>query len=205
MRTSGFAILPTIRPASNGLSVKTRVFLLLATALMAACETLPRDAFRPSASALAVRNLQTREYESVSEKAILAASTAVLQDMGYAIDEIEEPLGVLSASKRADAANALEFFGAVIVDGVKCVFTFTLGCDGKNYGEIGDVQDIRMTLISRPALENENNAVVRITIQRIVWDKKGRISHQESITDTDVYASLFEKMSKAVFLEQQGL
>lgn len=154
---------------------------------------------------MAVRSIQTRQYESVSDAEILSASTAVLQDMGYAIDEIEEPLGVLSASKRADASSTLEFFGAVIVDGVKCVFTLTLGCKGKNYGEIGDVQDIRMTLVSRPTLENENDVIVRVTIQRVIWDKKGRISHQQSVTDSDVYASLFEKMSKAVFLEQEGL
>ena len=125
--------------------------------------------------------------------------------MGYAIDEIEEPLGVLSASKRADAANRFEFMGAVVLDGVKCVFTLMLGCNGKNYGEVGDVQDIRLTIISRPQLDNENDVTVRITIQQVIWDKKGRISKQHTITDGTVYASFFEKMSKAVFLEQEGV
>lgn len=173
--------------------------------MMAACETIPRDAFRPSASTLAVRNMQTKEYAAVSDAAILSASTAVLQDMGYAIDEIEEPLGVLSASKRADAASALEHFGAVMADSFTCIFTLTFACNGKNYGEVGDVQDIRMTLISRPTLDNDNDVIVRVTIQRIIWDKKGRVSHQQTITDGDVYESFFEKMSKAVFLEQEGL
>lgn len=124
--------------------------------------------------------------------------------MGYAIDEIEEPLGVISASKRADASSALEFFGSAVFGGVKCVFTLMRDCKSRNRNEIGDVQDIRMTLVSRPTLENANDVVVRVTIQRIIWDKKGNISHQETVTDDDVYTSFFEKMSKAVFLEQEG-
>lgn len=179
--------------------------LLLLMLLLTACESVPRDAFRPSASSLAVRNMQTRDYESVSDTEILKATSAVLQDMGYTIDEIEVPLGVVSASKRADASSTLEFFGAVIVDGVKCVFTLTLGCRGKNYGEIGDVQEIRMTVVSRPTLKNESDVMVRVTIQQIIWDKKGRISSQRSVQDGEVYSSFFEKMSKAVFLEKEGL
>ena len=166
---------------------------------------MPRDAFRLSESALATREIQTREYHSMSDKAILSASTAVLQDMGYAIDEIEEPLGVLSASKRADATSGIKTFGSLAMDGVKCVFSFMLACNGKNYSKLDDVQDIRLTLISRPQLDNENDVVVRITIQRIIWDKKGRLSEQQTITDHQVYASFFDKMSKAVFLEQEGV
>ena len=166
---------------------------------------MPRDAFRLSESALATREIQTREYRSISDKAILSASTAVLQDMGYAIDEIEEPLGVLSASKRADATSGIKAFGSLAMDGVKCVFSFMLACNGKNYSKLDDVQDIRLTLISRPQLDNENDVVVRITIQRIIWDKKGRLSEQQTITDHQVYASFFDKMSKAVFLEQEGV
>lgn len=182
-----------------------RALILLPILILVACETMPRDAFRLSESALATRELQTREYRSMSDKAILSASTAVLQDMGYAIDEIEEPLGVLSASKRADANSGIKAFGSLAMDGVKCVFSFMLACNGKNYSKLDDVQDIRLTLISRPQLDNENDVVVRITIQRIIWDKKGRLSEQQTITDHQVYASFFDKMSKAVFLEQEGV
>lgn len=179
--------------------------LLTLACLLSGCETVPLDAFRPSASTLALRSMQTREYRSVSDAEILSASSAVLQDMGYAVDEIEVSLGVISASKRADASSTLELFGAVFRDGVKCIVTLALACDGRNYGKAGDVQDIRMTVISRPTLENANDVTVRVTIQQIIWDKKGRVSSRLTINDSDVYASLFEKMSKAVFLEQEGL
>ena len=181
----------------------------LAAAIVAltlcACATLPADAFRLSETALATRELQTREYHSITDEAILSASMAVLQDMGYGIDEIEKELGVLSASKRADATNDLAALGSIAADVVQCIFTIGLGCSGEHYGEIDDVQDIRLTLVTRPRRENREDVAVRVTIQRIIWDKKGRLSAQETITDNDVYIAFFDKLSTAVFLEQEGI
>ena len=173
--------------------------------MLAACETIPRNAFRMSESAFEVRELQTREYSAVSDTQVLSASTAVLQDLGYAIDEAEPKLGVVSASKRANATNQLEALGTMTIDGVTCLFSFLLLCNGKYYGEIDDVQDIRLTLITRPQRESDGDVAVRVTIQRIVWDKKGRLSEQSTVTDGEVYAAFFEKLSKAVFLEQEGV
>ncbi len=181
------------------------IALLAAFCLVSGCETLPQDAFRLSESALATRELQTREYDSVSDDMILAASMAVLQDMGYTIDEIAKGLGVLSASKRADATNDFAAFGSIAADTVKCVLTIGLGCTGNNYGEIDDIQEIRLTLVTRPQRVSESDVSVRITIQRIIWDKRGRISEQETIYDQDVYLALFDKLSTAVFLEREGL
>ena len=75
---------------------KGRVILAASLVLsLGACETLPEDAFRLSESALELREMQTRTYEEVSDIEILQASSAVLQDLGYAIDEVEKELGVL--------------------------------------------------------------------------------------------------------------
>lgn len=181
------------------------IALLAVLCILSACQTLPDDAFRLSETALETRKVQTREYGSVDDEAILSASMAVLQDMGYAIDEVEKELGVLSASKRADATNDFAAFGSIAADTVKCVITLGLGCTGNNYEEIDDVQDIRLTLVTRPRRDNGDDVSVRITIQRIIWDKKGRISEQETINDQDVYIAFFDKLSTAVFLEQEGL
>ena len=178
---------------------------LLLAILLGGCETLPTDAFRLSETALQTRELQTRNYHSMSDEEILSASMAVLQDMGYAIDEIEKELGVLSASKRADASNDFAVFGSIAADTVKCLFTFGLGCTGGNYAEIDDVQDIRLTLVTRPLRNNGDDVAVRVTIQRIVWSKKGAITDQETITDPDVYVAFFSKLSTAVFLEKEDV
>ena len=173
--------------------------------VLTACETMPRDAFRLSESSLAARTMQTRVFSSADDTAVMAASAAVLQDMGYAIDEVEYSLGVISASKRADATNKFQAFGSLTLDSMKCALTFFMACTGEHYGEIDDVQDIRLTLISMPQEGSDGDVAVRVTIQRIVFDKRGRLSEQSTVTDPDVYEALFAKLSKAVFLEQQRI
>jgi hypothetical protein len=78
----------------------------------------------------------------------------------------------------------LEAVGTMAVDTMQCVVTLMLACTRKRYGEIDDVQDIRLTLISRPQAENRQNVAVRVTMQRVIWDKEGRVSEQETIIDT---------------------
>ena len=178
---------------------------MLGALLIGACQTLPDDAFRLNESALELREIQTRSYEGVSDIEILSASSGVLQDLGYAIDEIEKELGVLSASKRADATSDAEIVGNVARDLADCLLTFMLGCDNDAYKSSKDVQDIRMTLVVLPDLETDGQYHVRLTMQRVVWAKSGAIYGQETISDANVYQAFFDKLSKSVFLEQEGV
>jgi hypothetical protein len=179
--------------------------VLVAALIVTGCTSIPKDAFRLRESALQVREMQTREYGTVSDVQILAASSAVLQDLGYTIDEMEKSLGVLSASKRADARNDMETLGNVAVDVTQCLVTFMLGCDGRRYRSGAAVQDIRLTLVALPPREGTGATSVRVTIQRIVWDHENRLLEQQTIADETIYRSFFDKLSKSVFLEQQGL
>lgn len=188
------------RLSVSGIKPPTGIFL--AAVLLAACETIPLDALSISESSLATRQMQTREYADFDDSTILLASVAVLQDLGYTIDEVEGRLGVLTASKRADATNKLEAFGTLAADSMQCVFTFMLACNRKYYKSIDDVQEIRLTLIVG-VKQFESSIPVRITIQRIIWDKAGRPSAHETITDPNVYDALFARLSKAVFLEKE--
>ena len=194
----------TTRPGSDRSLAQAAIAVLLAL-LVGACQTLPDDAFRLTESALELREIQTRSYEDVSDVQILSASSGVLQDLGYAIDEVEKELGVLSASKRADATNEAEIIGNVALDVADCLLTFFLGCENDAYKSSKDVQDIRMTLVVLPNLENEGEFRVRLTMQRIVWAKSGEIYEQETINDAEVYQAFFDKLSKSVFLEQEGV
>lgn len=177
----------------------------LAALSLAGCQTLPEDAFRLTESALELREIQTRSYEGVSDVQILAASSGVLQDLGYAIDEVEKELGVLSASKRADAKNEAELVGSIALDLADCVLTFMLGCDNDRYKATKDVQDIRMTLVVLPNLQKEGEYHVRLTMQRVIWAKSGEVYAQETINDAFVYQAFFDKLSKSVFLEREGV
>ena len=173
--------------------------------LLAACETIPEDAFRLSESAVETRQIQTREYDGVTDIEILSASTAVLQDLGYAIDEIEKELGVLSASKRADASDDLETAGKIMLDVADCLLTFLFGCENDSYQSSKDVQDIKLTLVVLPDLESESAHSVRVTMQRVGGARSGEIYAQETVNDAAVYQAFFDKLSKSVFLEQEGV
>ncbi len=177
---------------------------VLAAALVA-CQSLPDDAFRLNESALELREIQSRTYEEVTEIEILSASSAVLQDLGYAIDEVEKELGVLSASKRASAKDDLEIAGKIALDVLDCLVTFMIGCEDDAYQSSKDVQDIRMTLVVLPDLNKERTHRVRVTMQRIVWAKSGDLYQQETIVDAQVYQAFFDKLSKSVFLEKEGV
>ena len=179
----------------------TAVFALM----LGACETVPEDAFRLSESALEVRNIQSRKYEEVTDIEILSASSAVLQDLGYAIDEVEKELGVLSASKRADAKDTAEAVGMIALDVADCLMTLFLGCERDAYGSSKDVQDIKMTVVVLPDVSQDRVHSVRLTIQRIVWARDGTIYEQETISDPEVYEAFFAKLSKSVFLESEGV
>ena len=179
--------------------------MLAAGLSISGCQTLPEDAFRLTESALELRAMQSRSYEDVTEIEILSASSAVFQDLGYAIDEIEKELGVVSASKRADATNEAEIVGKIALDIADCILTFLLGCENDSYKSSKDVQDIRMTLVVFPDQEQADKHRVRLTMQRFVWDRAGALYEQETIDDPLVYQAFFDKLSKSVFLEKEDV
>lgn len=189
----------------TGRSTTRSLIAVAALLFVAGCQTLPDDAFRLTESALEMRQMQSRVYDDVSELQILSASSAVLQDLGYAIDEIERDLGVLSASKRADATNEAEIVGKIALDIADCILTFLLGCENDSYQSAKDVQDVRMTLVVMPDPEQEERHRVRLTMQRIVWDRSGSLYEKETIDDPLVYQAFFDKLAKSVFLEKEGV
>lgn len=185
-------------------NMKRTIAVVVLLPFLGACTTLPEDAFRLTESALELRQIQTRVYEDVSDVEILAASSGVLQDLGYAIDELEKELGVLSASKRADASNEAEIVGNIALDFADCILTFLLGCENNSYKGSKDVQDVKITLVVLPESGKDTTYSVRLTMQRFVWAKSGELYARETINDAEVYQSFFEKLSKSVFLEKEG-
>ncbi len=180
------------------------VLLGMAFGCLVGCNSLPEDAFRLSETSLETRQLQTRQYEEVAEGQILSASVGLLQDLGYTLDELDKDLGVISASKKASATNEAQVVGGVAVDVLGCLVTYLLKCNNKSYKKTDKVQDIRLTLVVLPILEKESTLFVRVTMQRIVWDRANRISKQATIIDTEVYQEFFSKLDKSLFLEKEG-
>lgn len=169
---------------------------IVAGALLLACATLgtagcsstiPKSALQMSPQALETRQLQTRRYSTTDEAKLLSASAALLQDLGFSIDNSETKVGLISGSKDRDATDAGQVVGAIMVAALFGVAT-----------PIDDHQKIRASVVTHPT---QGATSVRVTFQRAVWNTDGQISRLERLDDPEMYQEFFSKLSKSVFLE----
>jgi hypothetical protein len=158
------------------------------------CETTStqRQMFRLSESTLEIREMQTRTFAASSEVQILAATAAALQDMEYNIDQIETPLGVITATKVSDADNAGEQFGRGLLD-------LLCGCGMSQ--DSADKHAITITTVVLPSLARSGEYVTRITIQQITYNKMSQVIAKGAIDDPASYQKIFERLSKALYVE----
>lgn len=166
------------------------VCLLLLGSVLYGCATIPKDAFKLSPTSLEDRQLQSRKFDTLDQKLLLAAGAGVLQDLGYNIDESNTYLGVLTASKQADAKDTRQIVALV-----------ALGLLTGAMSPYDNKQKITLCLVIKEALDDPNSSIARITMQRIIWNSQGMISRVESIKAPELYQAFFDKLSKATFLE----
>jgi len=167
-------------------------FLLVASVYLAGCQQkgIPKEALMPTYVTTEQRSLQTRQYDTLNEKEILAATAGVLQDLGFTLEESETDLGLITASKARDATESGQVAGAVFM-------TVMFGTQFVHDKE----QKIRVSVVTKKALEGSKKTNVRVTFQRLIWDNRGILTKMETLEDPEMYQGFFEKLSKAVFLE----
>ena len=209
-------------PRSHRVGSRRAGLVAMCCLLAAGCSTVPDQAMELSPDSLKTRQLQTRRIEGIEENALLAASAGVLQDLGFNIDESETRLGIIVASKDRSALDLRDAAEDLLVDSLveaalDAMFSALFGDhfddDDDEDGEdiVYDVtQKIRISVVTRPALDSsgqprQDAQVIRITIQRLVWDSEGKLSHSESIEDPKVYQKFFDRLSKSIFLELQAI
>ncbi len=142
------------------------VILAVGLVLVAGCEqTIPKDALQLTPESLAQRQAQTRRFDTTDEAMLLSASAAVLQDLGFNLDESETKLGLVVASKNRDATEAGQVIGAILIAAL-------IGASVP----IDKTQKIRASLVTKPFGETGTQMSVRITFQRIVWNDLGHVS-----------------------------
>ena len=164
--------------------------------LLTACQPagIPPDALRLSPQSLAMRQLQTRVYETADEKMILSACMELLQDLGFILDESETALGVLVASKDRSAVDSGQVASSIAM-------AILFGVDMPYDTE----QKMRASVVTRPLGADGKRVAVRVTFQRIVWNSRKMVSRREPITEPLMYQQFFDKLSKAIFLEAQQI
>ena len=173
---------------------------LLAVGCLAGCtanQGLKDDELRLQESPLEIRALQSRTFVAPTETELLAATIAVLQDMEYNVERIESPLGVITASKVADADSSGEQFGLFMVD-LLCAM---VAGDCQAMDAASDDQLIMLTFVVQPSLANSQEFVARVTLQRVVYDTQDRVRLKEPIHEPEMYQQIFERLAKSIFLE----
>ncbi len=162
--------------------------------LMGCQQTIPKEALQLSATSLADRQLQTRRFETKDEEALLSASAAVLQDLGFTLDESETPLGLVVGSKNRDATEAGQVAGAIVM---AALFGVRMYVDKE--------QKIRVSLVTKAVNDEKTEHAVRVTFQRVVWNDVGQVSKSEMLKEIELYKEFFDKLSKSVFLEAHSI
>jgi hypothetical protein len=139
---------------------KKIILLLLMLSLMTGCAaSTPKDALTLSPESLANRQLQTRRYDTGNDNAVLVAANAVLQDLGFNLDETDPELGVVVASKERDAT-----------DGGQVFLLALLGALGNNPNAVNSAdstQKVRVSLVVRPLDKEGDSAATDLSPERI--------------------------------------
>jgi hypothetical protein len=198
---------------------KKTIASICAISIFSGCATtIPPEALQMQPDTLANRQIQSRKYDIKTEKELLSASTSVLQDMGFNLDESQTSLGVIVASKSRDAKDGGQIAGAILMG-------FLFGAAAVSYDKN---QKIRASLVTKPAVTNnpikvelatkagknvkfdqpvEANSgfVVRVTFQRLVWNQNNVMTKVEGINDPAIYTEFYDKLSKSVFLQAQNV
>ncbi len=170
------------------------IVLLVGLSVSGCQQAIPWEALQLTEVSLQNRQKQTRRFETSDEDSILSACSALLQDLGFNLDESEPALGVIVASKDRHASEAVQVIGSFMF---AILFGVDLPIDSK--------QKLRASVITSPHGESQSSITVRVTFQRIVWNTNGQISKQEPMNEPKQYQEFFEKLSKAVFLEAQEI
>jgi hypothetical protein len=177
-----------------------RGFALLCVLALIGCATgPPKNLMLPTENALKLREQQSRSYKTTDEAELLSASAALLQDMGFNIDETNKELGILTASKMRSAVSARQQTTAILLT----VLTAAAG-GAPVFTPTDKEQKMRAGVVVKP-LGDGHNTIVRVTFQRIVYTTAGTVSTQEMLGSDEIYTEFFDKLSKAVFLQAQDL
>lgn len=178
------------------------VFMLL----VSGCNPMvtPESFFELSPTYNKEKALQTRFFETSNYHELVSASAAVLQDLGFQVEESEPDVGLLRAVKERSAREWGQEIGRV--------FIAMIGIVGQEVIllPVDLQQQIVATLTVFPVNNNPNRFGARIIFDRKIWKGGGSDGSAEIppgeqrleiIDEPLIYQEFFSKLSKSVFLE----
>jgi len=172
------------------------VFMGGLSILIAGCVTSSPSALRPAEGNLQARQIEMRQFDTKDELKVLSATAGVLQDMGFTLSEVEKKLGLIVGSKERDATIPGQVAMAAFID----ILGAAGGSSSNAMSQIDAVQTILVSCVTRLNLEG-NQVAVRVTFQRVIFNRMNQVSRLETVKDPKIYEGFFDKLSKSIFLE----
>ena len=173
---------------------------LVAALALSACAELPPDYL--GASGDYERQLQTRRFEGVSEQQVLAASVAVLQDLGFTMETKGSALGFVQGTKDREAKAPEQKLGLITL--AILIAATSQGRGSVPAEAMREDQTIEVLLCTRPAQQGDSSdQLVRVTFHSHLRQPMSRTAGP--LRDPLLYSSFFELLSRALFLEAQQL
>jgi len=136
---------------------------------------------------LSRRQLETRRFEATDEEAMLIASSQVLQDLGFTLEESNTQLGLLTATKNREASSTTMKVAIVtlaILAGTQPIYDTE--------------QKIYVTLVSSKS-RNAKGFNVRVEFARVIFNNQNQ-TRIEKIQEKEIYQEFFDKLSQSLFL-----
>jgi hypothetical protein len=178
----------------NRISKNCLILICLGTFIVACQNNINifKEALTLSPESLQDRGLQTRIFEDTDEKKLLTASAAVLQDLGFTIDETEVRCGVIVCSRDRDVTETAQVVLSVTLE----ILSLLVGAPTSV--PYDTTQKVLASLVTTPA--SNQRIAVRITFHQMVWNSDGQITKNEQFNEPQIYQEFFSKLSKSVFL-----
>jgi len=183
---------------------------LVLSSQLAGCvtHTQPEEFFQLTAESPRNKAMQTRFFQTKDEAELLSASAAVLQDLGFQVEESVQDVGFLRATKERSARE----YGQDITRFLVAIVStpLVLARSSPVILPVDLHQKIAATLIARPLNSEATRYEVRIMFYRTIWKGDGTAGQSaippgaqsmEMLRDPVLYQTFFAKLSKAVFLE----
>jgi hypothetical protein len=155
-------------------------------------------------TALEIREMQTRSFETTDQKMVMKSLLNVLQDEGFIVKTANVELGLLTAEKDVEVSGSAASSGS----GVNTGTAIALGVVELAL-RLTVARDAPASTPSTPSSSNISEygtqTRVRINFQVKVIDNKGAVMSVEQVEDPRFYQEFFAKVDKGLFITQEKL
>jgi hypothetical protein len=169
-------------------------------------------------TALEIREMQTRSFETTDQKMVMKSLLNVLQDEGFLVKTANVELGLLTAEKDVEVSGSAASSGSGVNTGtaialgvVELALRLTVARDAPastpSSSNNNDDRWARYRNVECSANISEygTQTRVRINFQVKVIDNKGAVMSVEQVEDPRFYQEFFVKVDKGLFITQEKL